>query len=179
MPGPPAIRIVLIAALATLTMAGCRAASHSTSAPSAKSEFVSAADRICANHAQRVIAWLVEPRKGDLAHQAAATNEGIFKIISTTVTRLETLGQAPGPDAGAFSGYVSTLKARASLYKLTGIANQRRDAVTALRFQRRISQIDTLGDRQAHRYGLRICGTGGRDVAKAFSAGGWRQQPAS
>ena len=177
-PGPPAIRIAVVAVLATLTMAGCRV-SHTQSAPSAKSQFVSAADRICANHAQRVIAWLVEPRSGSLARQAAATNEGIFKIISTTVTRLETLGQAPGPNAGAFSGYVGTLKARASLYKLTGIANQRRDDITALRFERRISQIDELGDRQAHRYGLRICGTGGRDIAKAFSAGGWSKPPAS
>ena len=169
------LRIVFVAGLAALTLAGCRV-THVTESHgvSAKGRFVSAADRICATHLQQVMDWLVQPRSGNLSHQAAETNEGIYEIISTTITRLQMLGQAPGPEGGAFSGYVGTLQARASLYMLMRIAYDRRDGVTALRFQRRINEIDTLGDRKAHRYGLRICGTGGGDVAKAFSAGGWR-----
>ena len=166
------LQIALVAGLAALTLTGCRLSqSHGASA---KGRFVSAADRICATHLQRVMDWLVQPRTGDESQQASETNAGIYEIISTTVTRLETLGRAPGPDGGAFSGYVGTLKARASLYMLIRIAYDRREPVSALRFQRRINEIDTLGDRKAHRYGLRICGTGGADVAKAFSAAGWR-----
>jgi hypothetical protein len=166
------LRITFVAALAVLTVAGCRA-SHGNGGP-AKANFVSAADRICSRHLQTVVDWLVQPRSGDLWQQAAVTNDGIFRIISTTIARLESLGHAPGPYAAAFDDYVGTLKARASLYMLLRIADQRREGDTVLQFQRRIDEIDALGDSKAHRYGLQICGTGGRDVAKSFSAAGWR-----
>jgi hypothetical protein len=165
--------IAVAACLAVIAVGGCRlthTAGAGAGGSAEKGNFVSAADRICANHLRTVLAWLGQPRSGNLSHQAAVTNQGIYDIISTTIGRLESLGQAPGPDAGAFDGYVGTLKARASLYMLLRIANDHRDGVTALRFQRRIDEIDTLGDRDAHRYGLRVCGTSGADVAKAFSS---------
>lgn len=165
--------MAVVAGLLALTVSGCRLVHTNSSSPSAKGNFVDAADRICANHLRTVLAWLGEPRSGDLSHQAAVTNQGIYNIISRTITRLESLGDAPGPDSSAFSGYVGTLKARASLYMLLRIANDHKDGVTALQFQRRIDEIDALGDRDAHRYGLQVCGTSGRDVAKAFSAAGF------
>lgn len=161
-----------LAALVTVTIAGCSVSR--TGGDAAKNSFLSAADRICATHARTVMDWLVQPRSGNLWQQAAATDEGIYEIISTTIGRLESLGRAPGPDSGAFNGYVSTLRARASLYMLMRIANEKRDDVVLLRFQRRVNQIDSVGDRNAHRYGLQICGTGAKDFAKALLAAGWR-----
>jgi hypothetical protein len=160
-----------VAGLAVVAVAGC-GRSQSDGA-SSKGSFVSAADQVCAGHLRTVMDWLVGPRSGDPWQQQAVEDEGIYEIMSNTIARLESLGQAPGPYASAFNGYVGTLKARASLYMLMRIANDRHEGVTALRFQRRISEIDALGDREAHRYGLQICGTGLPDFAKALSAAGW------
>jgi hypothetical protein len=166
------IRIALVAVLVVLTVAGCRTSHRDGGA--AKGRFVSAADQICTTHLRAIVGWLVQTRRGDSWQQASKTNAGIYQILSTTIARLDSLGAAPGPDSRAFDGYVGSLRARASLYMLLRIADDHHDGGTALGFQRRINQIDALGDRRAHRYGLRICGTGNGDVAKAFSAAGWR-----
>ena len=160
-----------MAGLAVLAVAGC-GGSYSDGA-SAKGSFVSAADQVCAEHLKTVMDWLVQPRSGDPWQQQAVEDEGIYEIMSNTIARLESLGRAPGPYASAFDAYVGTLKARASLYMLTRIANDRHEGVIALGFQRRIHEIDALGDRNAHRYGLQICGTGLSDFGKALSAAGW------
>jgi hypothetical protein len=165
-------RSALAVALAVLAVAGCGSAGNSGGG-SAKGGFVLAADRICAAHLRTVMEWLSQPRAGAPWHQQAVEDGGIFQIMSTTISRLESLGRAPGPSAGAFDGYVATMKARASLYMLMRIAEDRQDGVVALGFQRRIYQIDGLGDRRAHQYGLRICGTGLPDFGKALAAAGW------
>jgi hypothetical protein len=165
------VRTAFVTGLAVLAVAGC-GRSHSDGA-SAKGSFVSAADRVCATHLKMVMDWMTQPRGGDLWQQQSAWDRGIYEITSNTIARLQSLGQAPDPHASAFDGYVGTLKARASLYMLMRIANDRHEGVVALRFQRRIYEIDALGDRRAHRYGLQICGSGAPDFAKALSAAGW------
>jgi hypothetical protein len=139
----------------------------------AKHAFVHGADRICLSHAEDVITWLNRPQSGASWQQQATQDEGLFEIIDRSIKRLQALGPAPGPNDGAFAGYLSTMKARASLYKLTSVAFLNRDTLVALRLENRIKSIDTQGDGYAHDYGLRICGTGLKDLAKAFDAAGW------
>jgi hypothetical protein len=132
---------------------------------SAKAGFIVAADRICVRHLQTILAWLEKPQTGDMWQRRAAQNEGTYRIIAATISRLQTLGPPPGPASGAFAGYLTTLKARAALYRLTGIADGHRDGSTAALLQRRVDQIKPIGDRDAHHYGLHVCGTGPGDIA--------------
>jgi hypothetical protein len=92
-----------------------------------------------------------------------------------SIASLEGLGPAPNPGREAFTGYVKTMKARAALYRLTSVAFQHHDTVTALGFEKRVGEIDSQGDAYAHSYGLHICGSGLPDLAKAFDAAGWSQ----
>ena len=119
--------------------------------------------------------WLVTPQAGAPWQQQAAQDEGLYEIIDRSIQRLEALGPPPEPRAAAFGGYVKTMKARASLYRLTSIAFLKRDTVFALQLENRITQIDGQGDQYAHTYGLRVCGSGLRDLAKAFDDAGWSQ----
>ena len=105
--------------------------------------------------------------------QQASQDEGLYEIIDTSIKRLRSLGPPPGPHGAAFDGYVKTLKARAALYRLTSVAFLNRDTIFALRLENRIKSIDAQGDALAHSYGLHVCGTGLRDLAKAFNAAGW------
>jgi hypothetical protein len=165
--------VVLVVVSVLLALAGCGQVRHHNGSAqaaltdSAKAAFTVAADRICAQHLETVLAWLGRPLSGAGWQQRATQDEGIYRIIGTTIQRLETLGPPPGPAAGAFAGYVETLNARAALYRLTSMAELRRDRPFAVRLQRRISLIDGIGDRDAHRYGLRICGASPGDLAKA------------
>jgi hypothetical protein len=157
-----------------LTLAGCgqvrdqNGPAKTALTDSAKAGFTVAADRICGEHLETVLVWLGRPLSGPGWHQRAAQDEGIYRIIGITIQRLDTLGPPPGPAAGAFAGYVKTLKARAALYRLASIAELRRDRLFAVKLQRRVGQIDGIGDRDAHRYGLRICGARPGDLAKAL-----------
>ena len=139
----------------------------------AKGGFIAGADEVCAAHLRAMITWLNQPQTGPNWRQQAAQDEGVFEIMDRSIRSLEALGPAPGPGVQAFAGYLKTMKARASLFRLTSVAFQRRDTVSALGFERRVKEIDAQGDRFAHSYGLRICGTGLPDVAKAFDAAGW------
>jgi len=172
-PGRSASRMAALLAvgLSLLGLVGCgqgrdenRSAKAAHTAR-AKAGFIVAADRICARHLDTMLAWLEKRQAGSVWQQRAAQNEGIYRIIAATVTRLETLGPAPGSTGEAFAGYLKTLKARAVVYRLTGMADVRRDRSYAARLQRRVAQIDTIGDRDAHRYGLKICGAGTRQIA--------------
>ena len=138
-----------------------------------KGQFVTSADEVCATHFRAVMTLLGQSQPGPLWEQNAAEDEGIYQILGSSIQSLEGLGAAPGPRGEAFAGYVKTLKARASLYRLTSTAFLNRDTVFALRLENRITDIDAQGDRFAHRYGLRICGTGAHDVTRAFDAAGW------
>jgi hypothetical protein len=135
----------------------------------AKRAFVDGADHICLAHAQTVITFLDEPQSGNSWQQQASQDEGLYEIIDRSIKSLEALGPAPGPNDGAFAGYLSTMKARASLYKLTSVAFLNRDTLFALRLENRIRSVDAQGDG----YGLHVCGTGLKDLAKAFDAAGW------
>ena len=165
-------------ALALLGLGGCgqsRGENNSATAArtdSAKARFIVAADRVCSRHLDTILAWLERPQPGDVWHQQAAQNEGIYRIVAATTTRLQGLGSPPGPTAEAFAGYLQSLKARAVLYRLTSIADQRRDRSFAARLQQRVDETDVIGDREAHRYGLRICGAGPRDIAPPVEQGG-------
>jgi hypothetical protein len=139
----------------------------------AKHAFVDGADRICLAHAQTVITFLDQPQSGSPSEQRASQDEGLYEIIDSSIKRLQALGPPPGPNDRAFSGYLDTMKARASLYKLTSVAFLNRDTVFALRLENRIKSVDAQGDGYAHTYGLRVCGTGLKDLAKAFDAAGW------
>jgi len=162
---PPLVLCALL-----LTLGGC--AGGGGSGGSAKGEFVAGADRVCASHVRAVMTVLNQPRAGAPSEQQAAQDEGIYEILDLSVHRMDALGSPPNPDGAAFYGYVRTLKARAALFRLTSVAFLNRDTLSALRFENRIRDIDVLGDRDAHSYGLRICGTGLADLAKAFSAAG-------
>jgi hypothetical protein len=147
-------RVVLV----LLAVAGCAprrlqsstatAGAQRIQSSAAKASFVVAAHRVCAAHLESVMAWLERPRSGNQWRRLAATSEGICGIIANTIQRLGALGPAPEPNAVAFAGYLKTLKARA---------------------------IDGIGDRDAHRYGLRRCGAGLRDLARALAEAGWTQ----
>ena len=156
----------------SLTLAACGGGTKDSAGP-AKHAFVAGADKICADHVRAVMSWLNQPQSGASWQQQATQDEGLYEIIDHSIKNLEALGPAPDPHGEAFAGYVKTLKARASLYRLTSVAFLKRDTVFALRLESRISSIDTQGDRYAHTYGLRICGTGLRDLAKAFNDAGW------
>lgn len=170
---PPAFhtRAAGLAALLSLAvLSGCGGAKHAESGE--KTHFARAADAICADHLQNVMDLLnSEPTLGS-SRQQASELEATFQIISGTITRLEGLGTAPGPRAGAFADYVKTLKARASLFRLEEEATLHRDTRGALGMQRRITQIDTEGDGAARRYGLKVCGISPVDAAKALDLGG-------
>lgn len=164
----------MVCTLLLVPLAGCGTRGGGD-AGAAKGRFVAAADQICASHVKAVMSWLDQPGAGAAWQQQATQDEGIYEIIDRSIQRLQGLGPAPGPQGNAFGGYVKTLKARASLYRLTSVAFLNRDTVFALRLENRISDIDAQGDRYAHSYGLRICGTGVHDVAKAFADAGWNQ----
>lgn len=138
----------------------------------AKRAFVKGADDVCTAHVRAVMTFLNQPQTGSSWQQQANQDEGLYQIVDSSIKRLESLGQPPGPNDAAFNDYVTTMKARASLYRLTSVAFLNRDTVSALRFQNRIKSVDARGDRDAHTYGLRVCGTGLKDVAKAFNAAG-------
>jgi hypothetical protein len=167
----------LLVALTLCALAGCgqvrnaNAPARAAFTNSAKAQFILAADRICAGHFETVLAWLRQPRTGDRWQRRAARDEGIYHITGHTIQRLETLGPPPGLTAGAFTGYVKTLKARADLYRLTSMADLQRDRLLVVRLQRNVDQVDSIGDHDAHRYGLRICGIGPRALATAPSVG--------
>jgi hypothetical protein len=160
-----------VACALLLILGGCGSAKDGGGP--AKHAFVSGADRICLAHAQAVITWLDEPQSGAVWQQQASQDEGLYEIIDRSIKRLQALGPPPGPKDAAFTGYLSTLEARASLYKLTSVAFLHRDTIFALRLENRIKSIDVQGDGYAHAYGLRVCGTGLKDLAKAFDAAGW------
>jgi hypothetical protein len=168
---PPGLAVVC--ALVLCCAVGCGKTGAGGGA--AKRQFVAAADRVCATHVRAVMTFLNQREGGPAWQQQASQDEGLFQIIAGSIQRLEGLGPAPGPRGASFAGYVKTLKARASLYRLTSIAFLNRDTVFALSLENRITDIDTQGDRFAHDYGLSICGTGVRDVSKAFDAAGWKQ----
>jgi hypothetical protein len=138
----------------------------------AKAVFIVAADQVCARHLDTVLAWLEKPQTGNVWQQRATQNGGIYRIMATTITRLQGLGSPPGPTAEAFAGYLKTLEARAVLYRLTSMADQGRDRSFAARLQQRVLQIDMIGDRDAYRYGLRICGSGPRNIAPPVEQAG-------
>jgi hypothetical protein len=170
--------VLLTVGLVLLGLAGCGQGRHENSstvaghADTSKAGFIVAADRICVRHLGAVLAWLETPQTGSAWQQRATEDEGIYRIIASTITRLQGLGPPPGPTAEAFADYVKTLEARAVLYRLTSIADQRRDRPFAARLQQRVVQIDTIGDRDAHRYGLVICGSGSRANAPPGEQGG-------
>ena len=166
--------VLLVAACAlVVALGGCGGGGEKSSTSPAKGGFITGADDVCAMHLRAVMSWLNQPQAGPTWRQQAAQDEGIYQIMNRSIHSLEALGPAPGPGVQSFAGYVKTLKARASLFRLTGVAFQHRDTVSALGFERRVKEIDAQGDRFAHSYGLRICGTGLPDVAKAFDAAGW------
>jgi hypothetical protein len=160
-------------ALTLVALAGCGQEGHANRGPSAhagpnKSEFTRAADHICTAHLETMLEWLRRPHRGNEWQRRAAQDEGTYRIIDNTIQRLEALGSAPGPTATAFADYVKTLKARAALYQLTGMADLQRDNRSVARFQHRVAQINDLGDQDASRYGLHICGANLGDLAKAL-----------
>jgi hypothetical protein len=115
-----------------------------------------------------MLAWLGKSRSGTPWQRRAAQDGGTYRIMDNTIRRLEALGPPPGPAAAAFAHYLKTLKARAALYRLTGMAELQRDERYAGLFQRRVTQIDSLGDQAAHRYGLHVCGATPGELAKAL-----------
>jgi hypothetical protein len=157
----PAVAVPLL--LLLLSLAGC-GSSRDRSVP-AKADFVAAADRICDLHLENVLAWLERSPARHGWQQLAVRDAGIYGIIAHTIQRLEALGRAPGPQSGAFSGYVRTLRARAVLYRLTSMADLQRDRLFLRRLHRALDEIDGVGDTVAHRYGLRTCGASLRDLA--------------
>lgn len=168
--------LLLVAACALLiALAGCGGGGGTRNAGNpAKGGFIAGADEVCADHLRAMMTWLNQRQAGPDWRQQAAQDEGVYEIMARSIRSLEGLGPAPGPGMQAFAGYLKTLKARASLFRLTSVAFQRRDTVSALGFERRVKEIDAQGDRYAHSYGLRICGSGLPDLAKAFDAAGWK-----
>jgi hypothetical protein len=155
-----------------LALGGCGGAKDGDGGV-AKHAFIKGADEVCTAHVSAVMSWLNQPQTGASWQQNARQDEGIYEIIDGSIKRLQSLGPPPGPRGEAFAGYVGTLKARAALYRLISVAFLNRDTVFALRLESRIGRIDAQGDQYAHTYGLRVCGTGLKDVAKAFNAAGW------
>lgn len=143
---------------------------HNTRRSNTKNRFVNSADQICAQHLGATLQFLGHSEQGGRWRREAARNEGIFQIMSGSIQRLEALGNAPGPHGDAFRSYVKTLKARASLYRIAGVADLHRDAATAGQMERRVSQIDSVGDGYAQSYGLRICGIGAQQATQGLGA---------
>jgi hypothetical protein len=150
-----------------LLLAGCSGA-HRGSSSEAKNRFVNSADEICAQHLEATLAFLGRQTLSDSFRSEAERNEGIYQIIATSIQRLEALGTAPDPAGDSFRSYVKTLKARASLYRIEGVADLHHDPVTAAQMERRVGEIDTLGDGYAQRYGLRICGIGAKQATQGL-----------
>ena len=158
-------------ALGLLAVAGCgqeRVANSAAATSSVKAEFTLAADRICTAHLETMIAWLGQPHAGNTWQRRAAQDDGTYRIIDNTIRRLEALGAPPGPHAAAFARYLNTLKARDALYRLASIADQQRDQPYVARLRHRVDKIDPLGNRDAHQYGLHICGATAHDLANAL-----------
>ena len=131
---------------------------------------MNSADQICAQHLEATLDFL---RRQKLSHSwrlQAARNEGIYQIIATSIQRLEALGTAPDPQGDSFRSYVKTLKAHASLYRIEGVADLHHDLVTAAQMERRVGEIDSVGDGYAQRYGLRICGIGAKQATQGLGA---------
>ena len=157
---------------AALLLAGCAGghATRSTATGEAKDRFVNSADQICAQHLEATLALLGRDERGSEWRRQATRNEGIYEILATSIQRLEALGAAPDPRGSAFRSYVKTLKARASLYRIEGVADLHHDLVTAAQMERRVGEIDSLGDGYAQRYGLRICGIGAKQATQGLGA---------
>ena len=162
--------VLLAVGSVLLGLGGCGQGHENSSATAARTDpakagFIIAADQVCARHLDTILAWLENPQTGDVWKQRATQSEGIYRIMTATIARLQRLGSPPGPTADAFAGYLKTLQARAVLYRLTSTAEQERDQSFAARLQQRVVDLDVIGDREAHHYGLRICGSGLRDIA--------------
>jgi hypothetical protein len=165
----------LLAVVCALVLVATGCGKSGSANDSTKGRFVTAADQVCAAHVRAMMSWLDAPGSGAAWQRQAVQDEGIYEIMDRSIQRLSGLGPAPGPRGESFGGYLKTLKARASLYRLTSVAFTKRDTVFALQLEKRIDQIDAQGDQYAHDYGLRICGTGVKDLAKAFDDAGWTQ----
>jgi hypothetical protein len=159
-------------AAAALLLAGCAGghARSSTGTGEAKNRFVNSADQICAQHLEATLDFLRRQKLSESWRLQAARNEGIYQIIATSIQRLEALGTAPDPQGDSFRSYVKTLKARASLYRIEGVADLHHDLVTAAQMERRVGEIDSVGDGYAQRYGLRICGIGAKQATQGLGA---------
>ena len=131
---------------------------------------MNSADQICAQHLEATLAFLGRQSVSDSFRSQATRNEGIYEILATSIQRLEALGTAPEPQGDLFRNYVKTLKARASLYRIEGVADMHHDLVTAAQMERRVGEIDTLGDGYAQKYGLRICGIGAKQATQGLGA---------
>jgi hypothetical protein len=153
-----------------LLLAGCTGGHAKSSASNAKNRFVNSADEICAQHLEATLDFLGRQKLSRSWRVQAARNEGIYEIIATSIQRLEALGTAPDPHGDSFRSYVKTLKARASLYRIEGVADMHHDPVTAAQMERRVGEIDTVGDGYAQRYGLRICGIGAKQATQGLGA---------
>jgi hypothetical protein len=164
------IQLAGLATLAALLFASGCGGSKSADSDS-KQRFAASADRICGDHLQSVIGLLSDEPPLLTAQQAASRSESTYQIINVTIGRLEALGDPPNPHGRDFREYLKTLRARAALYRLTEEAELHRDVATATRMQKRISQIDTVGDGAARRYGLRVCGISTVDAARALDLG--------
>jgi len=151
-------------------LAGCSGGHRGGDAAQTKNRFVNSADQICAQHLEATLAFLGRQQVTDSFRSQAQRNEGIYQILATSIQRLEALGTAPDPAGDSFRSYVRTLKARASLYRIEGVADLHHDPVTAAQMERRVGEIDTLGDGYAQRYGLRICGIGAKQATQGLGA---------
>ena len=152
-----------------LLLGGCGGA-HKAGSAAAKNRFVNSADEICSQHLEATLAFLGRQSVSESFRSQAARNEGIYRIIATSIQRLEALGTAPDPAGDSFRSYVKTLKARASLYRIEGVADLHHDLATAAQMERRVGEIDSLGDGYAQKYGLRICGIGAKQATQGLGA---------
>jgi hypothetical protein len=155
---------------ASLLLAGCGGGHAKSGTANAKNRFVNSADQICAQHLEATLDFLARQKLTESWREQAARNEGIYEIIATSITRLEALGTAPDPQGDSFRYYVKTLKARASLYRIAGVADMHHDLVTAAQMEKRVGEIDSVGDGYAQRYGLRICGIGAKQATQGLGA---------
>jgi hypothetical protein len=153
-----------------LLLSGCSGGHAQSSAAAGKNRFVNSADEICAQHLEATLGFLGRQKLGTSFRLQATRNEGIYQILVTSIQRLEALGSAPDPQSDSFRSYVKTLKARAALYRIAGVADLHHDPVTAAQMERRVGEIDTVGDGYAQRYGLRICGIGAKQATQGLGA---------
>jgi hypothetical protein len=155
---------------AVLLLAGCAGGHSKSSTGEVKNHFVNSADQICAQHLEATLAFLGRQKLTASLRSQAVRNEGIYEIMATSIQRLEALGAAPDPHGDSFRSYVKTLKARASLYRIAGVADLHHDPVTAAQMERRVGEIDSVGDGYAQSYGLRICGIGAKQATQGLGA---------